>query len=107
MRTIAKKLALGSIKLYQYTVSPALASLGIHCRHTPSCSHYSIDAITQHGLWKGSWLMLARLLRCHPFGSSGFDPIPQNLAHYPLWQAWKYGDWRWTKRSYNEQDNTH
>jgi len=46
------------------------------CRYHPSCSHYAITALRRHGAIKGSWLALKRLLRCHPWGGSGFDPVP-------------------------------
>jgi uncharacterized protein len=46
------------------------------CRFTPTCSHYAHDAITLHGSRRGVWLTLRRLLRCRPFGPSGFDPVP-------------------------------
>jgi len=46
------------------------------CRYHPSCSHYAITALRRYGAIKGSWLALKRLLRCHPWGGSGFDPVP-------------------------------
>lgn len=46
------------------------------CRYYPSCSHYAVSAIRKHGAIKGSWLALKRLLRCHPWGGSGYDPVP-------------------------------
>ncbi len=46
------------------------------CRYAPSCSAYAIDAISRYGAAKGGWLALRRLLRCHPWGGSGFDPVP-------------------------------
>ncbi|MEZ5654804.1 MAG: membrane protein insertion efficiency factor YidD [Sphingobium sp.] len=46
------------------------------CRYYPSCSHYAIQAIRKHGAIKGSWLAIKRLLRCHPWGGSGYDPVP-------------------------------
>lgn len=58
---------------YQLLVSPLL---GPRCRYAPSCSEYFIEAITRHGAVKGGWLGLKRLLRCHPWGSSGYDPVP-------------------------------
>ena len=65
--------ALAAIKLYQLAVSPYLPGL---CRHTPSCSNYSYEAISKHGFLRGSWLTIKRLGRCNPFGSSGYDPVP-------------------------------
>jgi putative membrane protein insertion efficiency factor len=46
------------------------------CRHVPSCSEYACEAIARHGAWRGGWLAMARLSRCHPLGSSGLDPVP-------------------------------
>jgi putative membrane protein insertion efficiency factor len=50
--------------------------MGGHCRFLPTCSEYSIEAFRTHGALKGGWLTLRRLLRCHPFGGHGFDPVP-------------------------------
>lgn len=60
------------IKSYQWLVSPWL---GCNCRFTPTCSHYALDALEQHGVWRGSVMTLLRLLRCHPWGGSGYDPV--------------------------------
>ena len=68
-----KALAVGLIVFYQRAVSPYLPS---GCRYTPTCSHYSADAIAGHGVMKGSWLTLRRLARCHPLGGKGYDPVP-------------------------------
>lgn len=61
------------IKGYQWVISPLL---GPKCRFTPTCSHYGIEALKKHGPLKGLWLTLKRLSKCHPWGSSGFDPVP-------------------------------
>ena len=61
------------IRLYQKWISPII---GPRCRFIPSCSAYSIEAITRHGPWKGGWLSLKRLSRCHPFTECGCDPVP-------------------------------
>ena len=66
-----RALALFLIRAYQRLVSPAFRG---HCRFMPSCSEYAHEAIARHGA-KGVWLALRRLLRCHPFGSSGYDPV--------------------------------
>jgi len=66
-------LLVGIIKLYQYTLSPFL---GRQCRFVPTCSQYGIEAIKKHGALKGSWLAFKRILRCNPWGGSGYDPVP-------------------------------
>lgn len=61
------------IRAYQVLLSPFL---GDHCRFTPSCSQYAMEAIDKHGALKGSWLAIRRILRCHPFCDGGYDPVP-------------------------------
>jgi len=65
---------IGVVRLYQITLSPFI---GRHCRFQPTCSHYSVEALQTHGAVKGSWLTIRRILRCHPFGGYGFDPVPE------------------------------
>ncbi|MCC2113513.1 MAG: membrane protein insertion efficiency factor YidD [Hyphomicrobiales bacterium] len=80
------------IRFYQLTLS---AFVGRRCRHLPTCSDYTDTAIGRFGLWAGGWVGLARILRCHPWGSSGFDPVPDRLPDGGRWyQPWRYGDWR-------------
>ncbi|MBT1700664.1 membrane protein insertion efficiency factor YidD [Fulvivirgaceae bacterium PWU4] len=69
-----KKLFILPIRLYQVLLSPML---GVNCRHTPSCSHYTIEAIEEWGIFKGTWLGITRIARCHPWGTSGYDPVPK------------------------------
>ena len=61
------------IKIYQYSISPML---GPKCRYTPSCSRYAVEALQKYGLFKGGWLAAKRILSCHPWGGSGYDPVP-------------------------------
>ena len=67
---------------YRYFISPLL---GVNCRYSPSCSEYAVDAIKLHGAWKGGYLAARRMARCHPFGGSGFDPVPkrEDKGHDP------------------------
>ncbi|MBT3277924.1 MAG: membrane protein insertion efficiency factor YidD [Phycisphaerales bacterium] len=66
--------AIGMIRLYQKTLSLVL---GRHCRFHPTCSEYTAQAIRAHGCWRGGWLALRRIGKCHPWSKrSGFDPVP-------------------------------
>ncbi|HHL42539.1 MAG TPA: membrane protein insertion efficiency factor YidD [Hellea balneolensis] len=91
--------ALGLLKLYKWTLSPVFYALGIRCRHVPSCSEYGMEAFRTHGVWVGFWLTLSRLLRCHPWGSHGVDPVPKTVKKPPFWAPWRYGDWKWNERT--------
>ncbi len=61
------------VKFYQAAISPLL---GASCRYHPTCSQYSIDAIREWGPFKGTWLAMKRISSCHPWGGSGYDPVP-------------------------------
>ena len=74
MKRILYYFFLGLLKIYQYCISPYLLP---SCRFTPSCSQYGIEALKIHGPYKGMWLALKRIGRCHPWGKSGFDPVPE------------------------------
>ena len=65
------------IRFYRAAISPMLPPA---CRYTPSCSAYAEEAVRVHGAWRGGWLAVRRLLRCHPFGGSGYDPVPGGRA---------------------------
>lgn len=67
------KILIWLIKGYQYLISPLL---GNHCRFTPSCSHYACQALGKHGVMRGLWLTVRRVLRCHPWHTGGHDPVP-------------------------------
>jgi uncharacterized protein len=74
-----RKIFLGLIRGYQLAISPML---GPRCRFYPTCSCYAHTAIERFGLWRGFWLGLRRLLRCHPFAEGGYDPVPdKRLTH--------------------------
>ncbi|HEV3176415.1 MAG TPA: membrane protein insertion efficiency factor YidD [Stellaceae bacterium] len=64
----------GLIRSYQLLISPVL---GPSCRYLPSCSDYAAEAIERHGALAGTWLAVRRLARCHPWGGSGYDPVPE------------------------------
>jgi putative membrane protein insertion efficiency factor len=61
------------IRGYQLLISPLFPS---SCRYTPTCSVYTYEALTKYGLFKGGWLGIKRISRCHPWGGSGYDPVP-------------------------------
>ncbi len=62
------------IRFYQYCISPFIPRV---CRFEPSCSVYTVEALRRHGLIRGGWLAAKRILRCHPWGGSGYDPVPR------------------------------
>jgi uncharacterized protein len=78
MKPIAKLIAYflrAFVRGYQLLISPILAG---SCRYHPTCSGYALDALDVHGPARGSWLALKRILRCHPWGGSGYDPVPES-----------------------------
>ena len=92
---IAKAVLLAPLALYRLTISPLL---GVNCRHLPGCSDYAREAIEINGAWKGSWLALSRICRCHPWGSHGLDPVPDlRDERHPL-TPWRYGRWHLNPR---------
>lgn len=70
---MAARACIGLVRGYQATLSRIV---GGHCRFEPSCSRYSIEALRAHGAARGVWLTIRRLLRCHPWGGQGHDPVP-------------------------------
>jgi putative membrane protein insertion efficiency factor len=73
---IPQRLLLALIRAYRLVLSPWI---GGACRYWPTCSEYAQEAIELHGAVRGSWLMLGRLARCHPYGAGGVDPVPQTF----------------------------
>ncbi|TAH37743.1 MAG: membrane protein insertion efficiency factor YidD [Alphaproteobacteria bacterium] len=71
------KLAILPIRFYQLVISPLI---GPCCRYHPSCSEYAALAIEKHGVWRGGYLIMRRLLRCHPGAAHGYDPVPDLTA---------------------------
>ena len=70
---LVQKVVIGLIKGYQLLISPFFRA---KCRYLPSCSEYAIEAIHKHGPLRGALIAVKRILRCHPWGGSGYDPIP-------------------------------
>jgi len=87
---LAALVLLKVIRVYQLTFS---AMLGRTCRYLPSCSDYTSQAIIRFGAWRGLWLSVARIARCNPWGSEGYDPLPEKLPDHG-WRFWRYGVWK-------------
>jgi hypothetical protein len=68
-----KRVLIALVRAYQYALSPWW---GQHCRFSPTCSHYAVEALERHGALAGSWLAVRRILRCHPWSAGGYDPVP-------------------------------
>lgn len=81
---------IGMIRVYQLTLS---SIMGRTCRHLPTCSQYTKEAIALHGAWAGFWLGLFRISRCHPWGTHGIDNVPEDVNRLDLrvWRYAKYG----------------
>ena len=71
------RIAAGAVRVYQLVLSPLMLP---RCRHLPTCSDYAMEALREHGLLRGGWLAVRRIARCHPFGTSGYDPVPARCA---------------------------
>jgi hypothetical protein len=70
-----RQVLIALIKLYRYAISPYLAP---SCRYTPTCSSYAIEAVDRFGVFRGSWMAMRRISRCHPWHEGGYDPVPEN-----------------------------
>jgi uncharacterized protein len=93
-RHVPRRAGRGLIWAYRVTLSPLI---GFRCRHLPTCSQYADEALDRFGLWAGSWMTLARLLRCQPFGTSGLDFVPRAAPPNARWYLpWRYARWRGT-----------
>lgn len=77
--SLAARILLLCVRAYQLVLSPFS---GGACRFEPSCSHYAVEAVEQHGAVRGFWLALRRLGRCHPFARPGFDPVPPRTSRF-------------------------
>jgi uncharacterized protein len=93
-KTPGRLLGTSLVRFYQLTLS---GFVGNSCRHMPTCSEYTHEAIARHGLWAGGWMALFRVLRCGPFGTHGIDRVPEVLEGRYLWfTPWRY--WRIGKK---------
>ena len=79
IRTILAKILMILVRLYQALISPLFPPT---CRHIPSCSAYAREAVKKHGAGYGTWLSLKRICKCHPWGTSGYDPVPPKKEHH-------------------------
>lgn len=91
LKTTPALMARGLIQAYRLSLS---GLVGRNCRYLPTCSAYTDEAIGRYGLWAGGWMGLSRLCRCHPWGDSGFDPVPPSLKQGDALHPWRYGAWR-------------
>ena len=73
IRRLLTGLLLLPIHFYRYCISPLTPP---SCRYTPTCSEYAVQALRKYGPLRGSWLAVKRIMRCHPWGGSGYDPVP-------------------------------
>lgn len=72
-----RQVLLALIRAYRFLLSPWI---GNSCRYWPTCSHFAEEAVTRYGVARGSWLTIARLGRCHPYGAGGVDPVPEHFS---------------------------
>ena len=90
--SLARHVVKMPIHLYRWTLKPYV---GWNCRHLPTCSEYALEAVDRNGAWRGLWLTVSRLSRCHPWGSSGYDPVPDVCCERHTLRPWRYGRWSW------------
>ena len=73
LNTMIRRAVLAVLRLYRYVISPVLPP---SCRFVPSCSEYAMVSVERFGVRRGTWLAMRRVLKCHPWGPAGFDPVP-------------------------------
>ena len=73
VKNVIRRIFILPVLFYQYAISPLFPST---CRYTPTCSTYAKEAVLKHGIFKGTWLAIKRIGSCHPWGGSGYDPVP-------------------------------
>ncbi len=78
IRSLFGKIFILPIRLYQWVISPLFPS---SCRHIPTCSAYAVEAIREWGPLRGTWMGTKRIAKCHPWGTSGYDPVPKRFGH--------------------------
>jgi len=78
MSVFLRSLFRGLIRFYQLVISPLFPAT---CRYAPSCSHYAADAVTRFGVLRGGWMAMKRIGRCHPWGGTGYDPVPETIEN--------------------------
>ena len=89
---MVRRVAHGLIRGYQLSLS---GLVGRQCRYLPTCSDYADESIACHGVWLGTWMGAARVCRCHPWGGSGFDPVPRTVPAGASWRKpWRAARWR-------------
>lgn len=74
LNNILSKPFIWIVRFYQGAISPLFPA---SCRYTPTCSHYTIEALQKHGVLKGGWMAIKRIASCHPWGGQGYDPVPE------------------------------
>jgi putative membrane protein insertion efficiency factor len=77
LKNFAKLAAVQILKGYKWMISPMLPAA---CRYVPTCSEYAMEAIERYGAWRGGWMGFIRLLHCHPFSRSGYDPVVKQVS---------------------------
>ncbi|MGA2695453.1 MAG: membrane protein insertion efficiency factor YidD [Terriglobales bacterium] len=78
MKVSAKSTVLALLRGYKWAISPML---GPACRYVPTCSEYALEAVERHGAWRGGWMAVWRVMRCHPFVKGGYDPVKLGEAN--------------------------
>ena len=77
MNHFAKVVTLQLLRAYKWAISPMLPAA---CRYVPTCSEYAMEAVERYGALRGGWMALVRILRCHPFARSGYDPVVRQAS---------------------------
>jgi len=81
MKFSVKSIVLAALRGYKWSVSPML---GPACRYSPTCSEYAMEAVEIFGAWRGGWMAVRRILRCHPFVQGGYDPVKLGETDSPF-----------------------